>query len=304
VLSDQPGVETSRPFDLVERVTGGGRRSKLHAIALGLAGLAIVVSVTVGLGMSYTRLTESGVIAFGRTAVRYSHGGTRAEARAIWDMLVAEYLVEPGDESRSNWAWTFDVRREAGRRVVEIEPQGDLTSDDPELDCVIFMNLLSSKAFADEPLDIWLRDKARGRDIKVPWEDRRRRLVTAAGHTVEYRNGGQESEASQVARILEEHHLFEVGQVGVAARALVKRTGATHVVGLVIDVSYTGGVGPEQVLRVKAQLRSLAETFSPEVFGGQAVDIWVLYDDADTVPSPPPELLCWDTRPSAPTRCR
>jgi hypothetical protein len=264
----------------------------------------LLALATVVLALLYARAT-SGRFVLGITEVSYSRGGTRAEARAIADMLVAIGYVTPSrDDDRG---WRFEVTREAGRRVVHFTPVGEpyeLESrssldypDWPERSCLTLLHILSRDAFAGGPLDVRCHDRNGAVSAAIAWEQQRHRLsLDLDGFLrVEYELGGQESEARSIAQSLHELAMSEPAR---PSQLTVRRSGATHVVELTIDVTLMPREGSEAVAReLRTRLHPLLGAWSAAVFGGEPVDIWLVYQDSNHLGIEGYEVLGWATRP-------
>jgi hypothetical protein len=267
--------------------------------------LLALVAVTLGLAQAQA---ASGRFPLGKAEVRYSRGGTRADARAIVDMLVSIGVVRPSDED-NDWAWQLEVTREAGRRVVHLTPPpppppGDTAAESRfayldwrERSCLDAMHILSREAFSDSPVDVRCHDPSGGHEVAVRWEQRRCRLSLDlddfAG--VEYELGGQESEARSIAQSIHQLAIFEPRGWN---RLVVKRSGATHVVQLTADVTLMAAERSDALAReLRAQLHPLAGAWSQTVFGGEPVDIWLVYQSSNHLEIDGYDVLSWATRP-------
>jgi hypothetical protein len=157
---------------------------------------------------------------------------------------------------------------------------------------VIILGWISREVFPSEPVDLWLHDKTRRRHLKVPWEWRPQRIEHSDGHRIGYRQGGQESEARGVARVLAQHHrLFEPFET---IELFVRRFRATRVVAFHFDVSER----PDRPALVEAAARrahALAQAFSSEAFAGEPVEIWCDY--MDNFAHWPRRIMTWESRP-------
>jgi hypothetical protein len=272
----------------------GARPVWLLALTLAMLGLVQVRAM-------------SGRIAVGKSEVLYGRGGTRAEARTIADMLVAIGFVNPASDYEYDRSLRLEVTREAGRRVVHLTPLDapDERQSEPgfayldwrERSCLTAMRLLSREAFAGDPLDVRCHDRTGAVEAAVAWEQRTRRLSLDLGDffRVEYELGGQESEARSIAQSLHELAMSEPAR---PSHLTVKRSGPTHVVQLTVDVTLMPREHSEAVAReLRTRLHPLLGAWSAAVFGGEPVDVWLVYQDDNHLGIEGYEVLSWATRP-------
>jgi hypothetical protein len=255
-----------------------GSNWRVLGIALAsLASLAICGGAIVGAVLGYDAWSAPDEIMVGSSSVLYTGGATRAEAEAVGDALAGFPYF------RSGAAWTVEVARDHGRNVVAFVVQDFVFGDDQaQQGFHELADELSHKAFGGDPLDVWLDDDSLDPRVKLSWEARPRKLELGDDHVVAFRQGGLESEARGVAKLLEQGAFFVAGT---PATVVVRRQGPRHVVAFFFaDGFHEAGLA--------AECRKYADAFSGEVFGGQPVDIWI--NDRDGVTQ---VKLDWETRP-------
>jgi hypothetical protein len=264
--------------DFERHVALGGRRgSSWHAVGIGLASLAICVGLGAALGAGYAVLRMPPHILVGKVEVRYADGGTQAEAQAVGDTLVAL------GAAASDTGQTIEVRRAAGRHVVAFVVQDFVfSSDGLVLHFHDLANKLSSKVFADDPVDIWLTDDALEPLRKLDWKARPHTLDLGGDHLILYRNDIEETEIQAAARVLTREGFFVPDH---PSELIAMRFGATRVLAF---VSAPGALDDPQI---RAGLRALAAMVSKEACGDQPVDLWLLDDRMSATTK-----LTWDTR--------
>ncbi len=255
----------------------GRTGSNWRVLGIALASLAICGGTIVGAVIGYDTWNAPDEITVGSSNVLYTGGATRAEAAAVGDALVGFPYF------RSGAAWTVEVAREHGRNVVAFVVQDFVFGDDQaQQGFHELADELSRRAFAGEPLDVWLDDDSLDPRVKLAWEARPRKLELGDDHVVAFRQGGLEAEARGVAKILEQGAFFVAGT---PATVVVRRQGPRHVVAFF----FADGFGDASLA---AECRRYADAFSSEVFGGQPVDIWI--NDRDGVTQ---VKLDWEARP-------
>jgi hypothetical protein len=143
----------------------GRRGSVWRVLGVSLASLAIVFALLLGGVIALEYIDPPDQIMVGESNVIYADGATRADAIAVGDALTTlGYLGE-------HKAWTVQVRRDHGRRVVAFVVQ-DLAFADHKMQSG-FRELateLSSRAFANEPVDVWLADDELEPHVKLTWD--------------------------------------------------------------------------------------------------------------------------------------
>jgi hypothetical protein len=256
-----------------------------HGRIVRTLGLVICIAVVC---MSWPRLHR---VRCGELEVQYGHGATRAEAQAIVHAFdeAGVFAHDPGREQRAP-EWAMGVRRDAGRRVVEVTRRRVEDSDRtapqwwdpavrPEI-CVELLRILSRGPLGDEPVDFAVRDEDGQLSARVPWEHRIRKLEITGRPTVAYRLGASESEARRLAHALERH--TAVAEPATLSAVRLRSAGARHVVELALDIPGNIEVVDPAVLaamrRTEPRIRALSGTLSDEVFGGQPVEVTLRYE--------------------------
>jgi hypothetical protein len=132
---------------------GGPRASVWRAIGIGVAGLALSFAVIVGAALVYGEVTAPSELRIGKCAVLYGDDTTRAEAQAVADELVRVGYFDPSQGA------TVKVSRDHQRHIVALVVQ-DFAFTDAKLQDAFrkVARELSSKVFANEPVDLWLSD--------------------------------------------------------------------------------------------------------------------------------------------------
>lgn len=261
--------------------------------------LRLLILCAAALGLTHVD-AQSGRYALAKGEVRFSHGGTRADARALVDMLLNMGIVRPSDDN-DDWDWRLEVTREAGRRVVHLTPPSGWAREPDNLyyrdrGCVDTLGILSREAFAGGPLDLWCHDRTGAVETVVPWEHRKQRVKLYLGFpSVEYELGGQASEAREIGTAIDRLAILDPRREN---RLTVKRHGATHVVQLTVDVTLMRSEPRDALEReLRTRLHALAGAWSEAVFGGEPVDIWLVYQTDDHLGIDSFEVLGWATRP-------
>jgi len=146
---------------------GGPRASVWRAIGIGVAGLALSFAVIVGAALVYGEVTAPSEIRIGKCAVLYGDDTTRAEAQAVADELVRIRYFDPSRDA------TVKVSRDHQRHIVAFVVQ-DFAFTDAKLQDAFrtVARDLSSNAFANEPVDLWLSDGELEPHVKLTASER------------------------------------------------------------------------------------------------------------------------------------
>jgi hypothetical protein len=258
---------------------GGKRGSTARVVGVGLASLAICIGAIVGIAFLYVSASQPSKVAFGQSEVFYTDGATEAEAAAVGKVLVDVGYLSPARH------YSVEVLRDHGRPVVAFVTEDTAFADEPMQLAFQqeFAGALSSKAFADQPIDLWLLDDELQPQVKLRWEQRPQTVDLGSGHTVVSRKGGTVTEAQAVGKALERLEYFSPEQ---PATVFVQRENDRHVVVLVVQDSVFDDES------YKAGLSEIAADLSKQAFGGAPVDIWLNDKDGHTR-----SYLTWENRP-------
>jgi len=143
------------------------RASNWRAVGIGLASGAILAAVVVGGAMAYYVATAPAEIQFGTSSVRYTSPATKAEAQALGDALVELEYFTPSQTG------TVQLTRDHDRRIVAFVVQDVAFTDEAiQREFREIAQRLSSKAFAQAPVDVWLTDDELEPHAKLTWEHR------------------------------------------------------------------------------------------------------------------------------------
>jgi hypothetical protein len=251
--------------------------SSWRAAGVALASLAICGGAVFGAVIGYETWRAPDELAVGDGNVLYTDGITRAEARTVGEALLAL------DRFHTGTAWTVELARVDQRRVVAFVVKDFVFTDDQaQQGFHELADELSRRAFAGDPVDIWLADDDLDPHVKLTWDARPRKLELGDGHVVGYQQGATESEARDVARLLERRGYFMAGR---PATVVVRRARLRHVVAFFFADRF-------QDPGLAAECRAYADALSRDAFGGQPVDIWI--NDRDGITQ---VKLDWESRP-------
>jgi hypothetical protein len=240
---------------------GGSVASNWRVVGIALASLVITFAALFCTIFVYQLVFKPHQIKVAGGNVRFDDGGTRDEAQAVGDALVAMRYFTPDHPAGAQ------VLRDHGRHVIELVKKAQAFDDEQlQIQDHALADELSRRAFDGGEVDIWLADPHLEPHVKLPWETRPHTLTVAESQWVRYLPGIQEVEARAVAAVLQEHRFFHPGG---HASVTVRISGQRRVVAL--TVSPNAGSDP----RAAAEWRSIAAALSRAAFADQPVDLWL-----------------------------
>lgn len=257
---------------------GGSVASNGRVVVTALSSLVITLAALSCVVLAYQAVFKPYQVEVAGGNVQFTDGGTRDEAQAVGDALVAMRYFTPDQRASAL------VAREDGRHVVRLVVRADALNDEQQqIQDHALADELSRRAFAGGEVDIWLADPRLERHVELPWASRPHTITVADGQLLRYLPGIQEAEARAVAAVLQEHRFFHPGA---RAAVTVRLSGERRVVALTVH--------PDKATdpRAAAAVASIAAALSRGAFADQPVDLW-LQDPAGkrlaTVP--------WERRP-------
>lgn len=145
---------------------GGPRASGWRTIGIGVAGFAVSLVVIGGAALVYGAVTAPSELRIGECSVLYRDDTTRAEAQAVGDELVRVRYFDPSQ------AATVQVSRDHQRHVVAAVVK-DFVFTDEKMKGKLreLARGLSSHAFSNEPVDLWLCDGELEPHVKLLWTE-------------------------------------------------------------------------------------------------------------------------------------
>ena len=232
---------------------GGSFASNWRVVGIALVSAAIAVAALVCLSVGYQLVFKPGEVEVAGGNVRFTNGGTRKEAQAVGDAMVAMHYFTPAHRA------TAVVLHDHGRHVVELVVMAEFLDDEQQqIEWHALADELSLRALDGNEVDIWLANPDLEPQIKLPWATRPHTLTVADGQSVRYLPGIQEVEARAVVAVLQEYRVFHPGgQAGVTLRISGQRR--------VVALTSRPEIGADP--RAATALGSLAAALSRAAFG-------------------------------------
>lgn len=190
--------------DLDRHTSLGGRRTSwAYAVGAGVASLAILFSVVVGVALAHALITEPpSVAAPNGSDVSYTSGATEADAMRLRDALTEmKYFDNPASvqvhREADRWVVTYTVQDSALRETKHGQAFADLSDE------------VSRRAFDGAPVDTNLIDATSTQRKRFRFEDRLR-VLEVDKDQVRYRNLS-EAQAATIGRVLGAVNYFGAG---------------------------------------------------------------------------------------------
>lgn len=253
------------------------RTGLVSALAIGIVVSGILLAPTAGVVPPWAAFAHGQV-------VHYQDGATEAEAKATGDALIA---LEYFDNEPTGSAITVVVRRHEGHAVVVFVVQDRALDPSATLLHHQFHELaegLSKRAFAGQPVDIWLADAVLHERIKLLWSERPQKIATSGDADVRFHSGATEKQATDVYRTLVAHDYFTArGSVDVGLER------GRPVVSLFVESDALASA------EIHVRYYVLLHQLSRGAFAGKPIDLWLVDPLSSSV-----KKLRWEDSPGPP----